>query len=427
MGFTSTKAFFARYWKRILIFFSVFGPATITAFADNDASGVATYSIAGAKLGYPILFLLPYITILLGLTQEMGIRLAVVTRKGLGDLIRERWGVRVSLIVFAGLLIANLATVITEMAAIKVVGAKLGIPEIPMILAIILITVLFVTRGKYKHTQIIMLFACVFFLVYIFAAFKVKPDWQLALTNLIWPHGVDFSAGYWRSYLIIGMGVLGTTITPWGQFFISSFSYDKKIDPGKVKYSQFESYWGAFLTDFFSFFMIVATAATLFYANIPLQSVDDAAMALQPFAGELAGTLFAIGILNAGFMGLVIVSLSTAYAFSEFFGTSGSLDTDFKTSKMFYMIFIGQLVIAGLVALIPTINVFSLAVATQALNAMILPLVFFFLIKLTSDAKLMKGQQNKPLQRNFTIICTVIILAASVGTLVLTFFPNILS
>jgi Mn2+/Fe2+ NRAMP family transporter len=425
MRSTSIKIFFAKYWKILLVFFSVFGPATITAFADNDASGVATYSIAGAKLGYPILFLLPYITILLGITQEMGIRLAVVTRKGLGDLIRERWGVRISLIVFTGLLVANLATVTTEFAAIKVVGAQLGIPAVPIILGFILVAVLFVTRGKYKHTQIIMLFACLFFLVYIFAAIKVKPDWQLALTNLIWPHGVDFTPAYWRNYLIIGMGVLGTTITPWGQFFISSFSFDKKIDAEKVKYSQFESYWGAFLTDFFSFFMIVATAATLFYANIPLTSVEDAAMAIKPFAGELAGTLFALGIMNAGFMGLVIVSLSTAYAFSEFFGTSGSLDYDFKTSKMFYLIFIGQLIIAGSVALIPSVNLFSLAVATQALNAMILPLVFYFLIRITSDPKVMRGQQNKPLQRNFTIVCTVLILIASVGTLVLTFFPII--
>jgi Mn2+/Fe2+ NRAMP family transporter len=425
MNTAAIKAFFARYWAMILIFLTVFGPATITALADDDASGVATYSIAGAKLGYPILFLLPYITILLAVTQEMGIRLSVVTRKGLGDLIRERWGVRVSLIVFTGLVVANMGTIITEMAAMKTVSQMLGIPSVPMIIAIILVTVLFVTRGKYKHTQIIMLIACLFFFVYIFAAIKVKPDWGMALSNMIWPHGVEFTPDYWKNYLIIGMGVLGTTITPWGQFFISSFAYDKKIEPEKVKYSQYETYWGAFLTNFFEFFMIVATAATLYYNNIPITSGEQAAIAIKPFAGELAGTLFAVGILNAGFMGLVIVSLSTAYGFSEFFGTSGSLDYDFKTSKIFYMIFISQLVIAGLIALIPSINVFTLAVTTQALNAMILPLVFYYLIKLTNDAKIMKGKQNNPLQRNFTIICTVIILIASVGTLVLTFFPNI--
>ena len=189
MNTAAFKAFFARNWRLLVIFFSIFGPATITALADDDASGVATYSIAGAKLGYPILFLLPYITILLAVTQEMGIRLSVITRKGLGDLIRERWGVRISLIVFAGLVIANMGTIITEMAAIKTVSNMLGIPSIPMIIGIILVTVLFVTRGKYKHTQIIMLFACLFFLVYIFAAFKAQPDWGMAITNMIWPTG----------------------------------------------------------------------------------------------------------------------------------------------------------------------------------------------------------------------------------------------
>jgi Mn2+/Fe2+ NRAMP family transporter len=425
MNTAAFKAFFARNWRLLVVFFSIFGPATITALADDDASGVATYSIAGAKLGYPILFLLPYITILLAVTQEMGIRLSVITRKGLGDLIRERWGVRISLIVFAGLVIANMGTIITEMAAIKTVSNMLGIPSIPMIIGIILVTVLFVTRGKYKHTQIIMLFACLFFLVYIFAAFKAQPDWGMAITNMIWPHGVEFTPDYWKSYLIIGMGVLGTTITPWGQFFISSFAFDKKIEPDKVKFSQFETYWGAFLTNFFEFFMIVATAATLFYNNVTLTSGEQAAVAIKPFAGELAGTLFAVGILNAGFMGLVIVSLSTAYAFSEFFGTSGSLDYDFKTSRVFYMIFIGQLIAAGLIALIPAINLFTLAVTTQAINAMVLPLVFYFLLKLTNDKKLMKGKQNNRLQKNFTVVCTAIILLASAGTLALTFFPSL--
>lgn len=423
MNGVALKAYFAKYRILLVVFVSVFGPATITALADNDASGVATYSIGGARLGYPILFLLPYLTILLAVTQEMGIRLALVTRKGLGDLIRENWGVRVSMVVFAGLLLANMGTVIADMAAVKTMSQLLGIPSIPMILVVILLTTLFITRGKYSNTQVIMLISSLFFLVYVFAAVRVKPDWELALTNLIWPHGVDFTPAYWRNYLIIGMGVLGTTVTPWGQFFISSFSSDKKIEPEKVKYSQLETYWGAFLTNFFSFFMIVATAATLFYNNIPLETGEQAAVSIQPFAGKLAGTLFAVGILNAGFMGLVTVSLSTAYAFSEFFGTSGSLDYDFKSSKTFYTIFILQLIISGLVVVIPGISLFSMVIATQALNAMILPLVFYFLIKLTSDVKLMKGKQNSPLQRNFTIACSAIILIAGVGAIILTLFP----
>ena len=312
---------------------AVFGPATITALSDNDAGGVATYSIAGAKLGYPILFLLPTITILLALTQEMGMRMTLVTRRGLADLIRERHGVRVAMFMFGTLLIANLGTLITELSAVKTTSGMLHLPAIPMVLGFVIAAFLLITRGNYRATQSIMLIACLFFLTYVFAAFKAHPDWQLALTNLIWPHGVDFTPAYWHSYLIIGMGVLGTTITPWGQYFISSFSYDKKMQEGHIRFSQLETYWGAFLTDFFSFFMIVATAATLYVGGITLSSGEQAAQAIAPLAGKLASTLFAVGILNAGFMGLVIVSLSTAYAFAEFFGLSGSLDDSSRRAR----------------------------------------------------------------------------------------------
>jgi Mn2+/Fe2+ NRAMP family transporter len=408
--------------RRLIIFGSVFGPATITAMADNDASGVVTYSIAGARLGYPILFILGVITILLGVTQEMGMRLTLITRKGLGDLIREKFGVRMSLIIFACLFVANMGTIIVDLSAVKTTSAMFNLPAIPSVIFIIIVIFFFVTKGNYKLTQNIMLLSCFFYMAYIISAFKAKPDWSLALSNIIYPHGVTFTKEYMRSYLLIGMGVLGTTITPWGQFFISSFAKDKKIESGKILYSQLETYWGAFLTDFFSFFMIVATAATLYINNIPLISGEQAALAIKPFAGELAGTLFAIGILNAGFMGIVIVSLSTAYAFSEFFGLSGGLNTTFRQSNTFYTLFLAQLIIASLVILIPGVSLFNLAVAMQTINAMALPLVFYFLIKLTSNEKLMGKYVNNRFQKYFAIILTVVIVVASIFTMVATIF-----
>jgi Mn2+/Fe2+ NRAMP family transporter len=415
---------FARVFARIGIFLSVFGPATITAMADNDAAGVATYSLAGARLGYPILFLLIVVTILLAITQEMGMRLTVITHKGLADLIREKFGVRVSIFVFASLFIANMGTIIVDMSAIKTTSTLLNIPVVPSIILLLIIIYLFVTKGNYKLTQNVMLLSCLFYLLYIFSAFKANPDWGLALSNLAFPHGVDFNAAYMKDYLIIGMGVLGTTITPWGQFFISSFAYDKKIESENIRYSQAETYWGAFLTDFFSFFMIVATAATLYVHKIVLQSGEQAALAIKPFAGELAGIFFAIGILNAGFMGIVIISLSTAYAFSEFFGLSGSLDFSLEQSKSFYYLFIGQLLIAALAIMLPFVSLFKLAIAAQTLNAMILPLVFFYLIRLTSDKKIMKEHVNTRFQRNFAIIATTIIVIASITTLVTLFIKS---
>jgi Mn2+/Fe2+ NRAMP family transporter len=409
------------FWKRILIFLSIFGPATITAVADNDAGGVATYSLAGAKLGYPILFPLIIITVLLGVTQEMGMRLAVVARKGLADLIREKFGVRAALFMFGALLIANIGTLITEISAIKTTSTMLRIPPIPFVLAIVVVSFFFVTKGNYKLTQGIMLVASLFYVVYIVSAVKARPDWGLALGNLFYPHGVEMTSVYMRDFLLIGMGVLGTTITPWGQFFISSFAFDKKIDKGKIFYAQMETYWGAFLTDFFSFFMITATAATLFVYGIPLVSGEQAALAIQPFAGHLAGTLFAIGILNAGFMGLVIVSLSTAYAFAEFFGLSGSLDDTYQKSKTFYILFMVQLVVATVVALFVPLSLFKVAVITQTVNAVVLPPVFYYLIKLTNDRKLMGNYANNRFQNIFSISCTVIIILASVFTVVTIF------
>jgi len=218
------------------------------------------------------------------------------------------------------------------------------------------------------------------------------------------------------------MGVLGTTITPWGQFFISSFAYDKKIEKGKVGLSQLETYWGAFLTDFFSFFMIVATAATLFVNHIVLDSGERAALAIAPFAGAIASKLFAVGILNAGFMGLVIVSLSTAYAFAEFFGLSGSLDDSFKKSKTFYILYIAQLLAATLFVLISNVTLFQVALVTQIINAIALPLVFYFLINLTSDRSLMGEFVNNGFQKNFAIVSSVAIVLASVFTIAAVFF-----
>ena len=414
----SERRVLTRMWKRVLIFLSVFGPATITAVADNDAGGVATYSIAGATLGYPILFPLILMTVLLGVTQEMGMRLTVITRKGLADLIRERHGVRAAVLMFGALLIANLGTLVTELAAVKTTSKLLNLPAIPVVLVIVVISFFFIARGSYKSTQTIMLVVSLFYVAYIISAIKAQPDWGLAVSNLFYPHGVTFDAPYLRDYLIIGMGVLGTTITPWGQFFISSFAYDKKIEAGKVNYSQLETYWGAFLTDFFTFFMIVATAATLFVHGIPLVSGEQAVLAIRPFAGDLAGILFAVGILNAGFMGLVIVSLCTAYAFAEFFGLSGSLDDTFAQSRFFYILFSLQLVIATVIILFPAVSLFQVAVVTQIVNAVMLPPVLYFVIKFSSDKDLMGDFANTRLQRYFATACTVLIVLAAAFMLV---------
>ena len=404
---------FNRIKGRLLIFLAVFGPATITAMADDDAAGVATYSLAGAKFGYSILFVLLIVTLLLAITQEMGVRIATVTGKGLGDLIRERFGIKVSLAVFAGLMIANFGTIIADMSAIKATSLMFGLSPLPVITGIIIISFLFVFKGSYKTNQNIFLISTLFYIAYIISAFKAKPDWNLALTSLIIPKGNVLS----KEFIFASIAILGTTITPWGQFFVNSFVIDKKLGLDKLKYVQFETFFGAFLTNFFSFFMIVATASTLFINNIPLISGEQAALSIKPFAGELAGTLFAFGMMNAGFMGIVIVSLTTAYAFAEFFGVEGSLNSTFEQGKTFYFLFLFQLIIAGIIVMIPAVSLFKIVFYTQAINGAIMPFVFFFLLKITNNPSLMGKHTNGKLYNYFVIISSVVIVVASVFTI----------
>lgn len=406
------KDFFAKNKVRLLIFLSVFGPATITAISDNDAAGVATYSLAGAKFGYSILFILLIVTILLAVTQEMGVRIAMITGKGLGDLIRERYGIRISVLVFSCLFIANICTVIANFSALKAITAMFNIPALPVLFFFILLIILLVAKGSYKTNQKIFLLGTVLYFSYVISAFKASPDMALALKSLVIPTGIKFT----KEFILASIAVLGTTITPWGQFFVNSFVIDKKLTSERVKYVQLETFFGAFLTDFFSFFMIVATAATLFVNGIPLLSGEQAALAIRPFAGNLAGILFAFGLVNAALMGIIIISLSTAYAFAEFFGVKGSLDAPFNKGKAFYGIFIFQVILAALVVALPSISLFKIVFITQSINGFLLPFIFYFLLKITNNKELMGNYTNKPVYNYFVVISSIIIILAAIFT-----------
>src|SRR3990167_2548298 len=380
----------SKYKLRILLFLGVFGPATITAISDNDAAGVATYSLAGAQFGYSILIILIPITLLLAVTQEMGVRIAVVTGKGLGDLIRERYGAVISILIFSILLIANLGTVIANFSALKATATMFHIPPLFLILGVVFFSFLFITKGSYKTNQRLFLFGIIFYFAYLFSAFNSQPDWGKATLNLFVPLDVKLS----KEFIFAAIAVLGTTITPWGQFFVQSFIIDKHLQPDKLKFSQLETYFGAFLTDFFTFFMIVATASTLFVHKISLISGEEAALAIRPFAGELASILFGLGLLNAAIMGIIIISLTTSYAFSEFFGFSGSLDDPYERGRFFYTLFLLQLIVAALFVIFPFISLFKIVFFTQSLNAVLLPIIFYFLLKITNNKDLMGSYTN---------------------------------
>jgi NRAMP (natural resistance-associated macrophage protein)-like metal ion transporter len=400
--------------RRLLIFLVVLGPGIITAMADNDAGGVATYSIVGAKFGYSMLFLLLLITILLAITQEIGVRIAMVTAKGLGDLIREYYGIRISLFIFLLLFIANLGSTIANFAGLTAGFSLFHIPKIPFLIFFTILMILFVTKGNYRTNQRIFLGSAFLYIVYIFSAILAHPNWAEAIKNLLLPVGIQFHS----DYIFTAIALLGTTITPWGQFFVHSYVIDKKLPINKLKYEQAEVFFGAFLTDFFSFFMIVAVAATLFTRGIMINNAAEAALAIKPFAGEFASALFAFGLINASYMGAVIIPLTTAYAFAEFFGVGGSLDAPLEKNKTFYFIFIFQILIAFLFVLIPQISLFNIVLYTQGLNGVLLPIVFYFLLKFANNKKIMNNYSNNKFNNVFAVVSSIVIFLASLYVII---------
>lgn len=397
--------------KRIILFLSVLGPSVITTMAGNDGAGVITYSFAGAQLGYAALFTLPILTILYGVTQEMGSRIAIVTGKGLGDVIREKFGVRVAMFIFIAILVANFGNIITDVAALKTGSEMLGIPSFPFIVISIAFCFILVTYTKYEKSQKVFLTGMILYFAYVISAIMGKPHWVEPVKSLFVPTKELFT----KNYLITSIAVLGTTITPWGQFFVQSYMKDKNVPVRKLGYAKLEAFIGAFASNFFTFFIIVATAATLFVHKIPLDSGDRAAMAIKPFAGEFASTLFALGLINAAIIGIIIVSLTSSYAFSEFFGFTGSLDDPYKKGKTFYLNYLMNMILATILVITPWFPLFTIVIYTQALNGILLPLFFFYLLKIVNDRVLMGKYVNGKLYNIFSIASTVFIIIAALA------------
>lgn len=395
---------------KLLIIMAVVGPGLITAFADNDAGGVATYSVAASKFGYAMLTTIIPITVVLMITQEIGSRLAVVTGKGLGDLIREKFGIRVSVLIFTLLFIVNFGVIIQDVGGLRD-GLSLFNLNLWIFLPVVIgFLFLFITKASYAKVEKFFLFLIVFYIAYFISAILAKPDWGLVAKSLVFPQEkVSFG------YLYTSIAVLGTTVTAWGQFFINSYVKDKKLTVDRIRYNQAEIYFGAFLTDIISLFMMVAVAATIFANKVQINGAADAALAIRPFAGELAGILFGGGLIIAGFIGAAIVPLATAYAFSEFFGYEGSLDVNFSKSQLFYGFFIVQVLLGVAVVSIPNFSLFKITLYADFLNGIFLPIIFFFLYKFANDRELMGKYKNSTLQNILLIFCGV---AITVGSLV---------
>ncbi|MFA5996078.1 MAG: divalent metal cation transporter [Patescibacteria group bacterium] len=407
------------FWPRVIFFLGIIGPGIIAANADNDAGGISTLSIVGAHFGTNMLWVLFLITFSLAITQEMGVRIGLVTRQGLGGVIREQFGVRWTVFAMVTMLVANLGTVTAEFAGIAAsfeiinVQKYLSVP----IAAIVIWFILF--KGSFKTTQKIFLIFSMFYIVYIINGFFVQPDFGAAVQSLFIPH-MEWS----NNFLLTMIALIGTTITPWGQFFIQSYVVDKRLDVKHYRAEKLEVYIGAFITNIVSFFIIISTAATLYKHGIDIHDAKDAALALRPLVGDFAQWLFAFGLFSASMLGAFILPVTTAYAICEAFGWEYGFNTHWKDGQAFYTIILISLIIPALLVLIPNMPLVKVMLLSQDMNGILLPIILIFVMKIINNPQVMGKHVNKPVGNVIAWATIIGLIVATIVLLVSSIFGN---
>jgi Mn2+/Fe2+ NRAMP family transporter len=385
---------FFRSWKfRILLFFAVVGPGFITANVDNDAGGILTYSQAGAQYGYSLLWTMIPITIALIVIQEMCARMGAVTGKGLSDLIREEFGLRVTFLMMLGILITNFGNVITEFIGIAGSMGLFGIPKYVSVPICALIVWLIAVKGQYKSVEKVFLAASFFYVTYIIAGVLSKPAWIESLEATIKPPALSNFSG---SYLYVLIGVVGTTIAPWMQFYLQSSIVEKGVTRRQYSTSRLDVIVGCLFTDVVAWFIIVACAATLYVHGVrDIRDAADAALALHPLAGDWAYILFAVGLFNASLFAASILPLSTAYTVCEGLGFESGVERKFSEAPAFYWLYTILIIAGASVVLIPGLPLIKIAVLTQVVNGAVLPFVLIFMVLLINKKELMGEFVNR--------------------------------
>jgi NRAMP (natural resistance-associated macrophage protein)-like metal ion transporter len=405
---------FLRSWKfRLLLFFAIVGPGFITANVDNDSGGIFTYSAAGAQFGYTLLWTMIPITIALIVVQEMCARMGAVTGKGLSDLIREEFGLRITFLMMLGILITNFGNVVTEFIGIVGSMGLFGVSKYISVPICAVIVWLIAVKGQYKSVEKVFLAASFFYFTYIFAGVLAKPAWIEAMKATIKPPPL---ADLRQSpYLYMVIGVVGTTIAPWMQFYLQSSIVEKGVTRRQYKTSRLDVIVGCIFTDVVAWFIIVACAATLYVHGIrDIRDAADAAQALRPLAGDWAYILFALGLFNASLFAASILPLSTAYTVCEGLGFESGVERKFSAAPAFYWLYTALIVAGGAVVLIPGLPLIKIAVFSQVVNGAVLPFVLIFMLLLINKKELMGEFVNK---RTFNIIAwatTVIMIGLTV-------------
>jgi Mn2+/Fe2+ NRAMP family transporter len=405
----SLKKLRGRRPTRLLLLLGVLGPGLISAAAGDDAGGIATYSQAGASFGYSLLWMIVVITISLGVVQEMCARMGAITGKGLADLIREEFGVRWTAFAMLCLLIANGSTVVTEFLGIKASiqvltgdeGTWLVYLGVPLVAVLVWWLVI---KGSYRRVEKVFLLMALALLSYVPAAFLAKPNWGDVLHQTIIP---SFSLA--GAYIATFVATIGTTVTPYMQVYVQSAVADKGISPKDYAYEVVDVYSSSIFGNVVSFFIIVATGATLFMSHITINGADDAARALEPFAGPYAKYLFAVGLFGASMLAAAVLPLSTSYAICEAFGFERGVSRSFREAPVFQTIFTGLIIIAVIIALIPGLPIISILVNLQILNAILLPVLLIFILRLVNNRRLMGRYTNRRVYNAIAWVTTVAI------------------
>lgn len=361
------------------------GPGLLAGLSDDDPAGITTYSILGAKYGYELLWVLLLSTAALIVFHELGVRLGIVTGKGLLTLVRERYGPRATAVVIVALVVANTGTLCAEFAgvaaAMELLGGMSRYLSVP--LAAIGVSAL-VLRENFRHVEHFLLALSSVFVAYVVAGFLAHPDWGATAQGLVVP-----DIPLTRDAVLVAVATVGTTLAPWGLAFIQSYAVDKRLRVEDLRFERIDVVVGALLTGVIGLFVVVACAATLHPAGIEIEDASDAARALEPLAGGAAATLFGLGFLGAALLAAAIVPLSTAYSISEALGRRADLDDSFTEARAFYLSFGVVVLIAAAIVLIPGAPLIELLFLTQALNAALLLVILPFVRSLAADSALM--------------------------------------
>jgi NRAMP (natural resistance-associated macrophage protein)-like metal ion transporter len=413
----------ARIWERIRgrvrrfaltlpIMLAILGPGIITGNVDNDAGGITTYSVIGARFGYSMLWMLLLITFTLAMIQEMSARMGVVTGKGLADLIRERFGIRVTMVVMLLLVFTNLANTMGEFAGVAGASSILGLNRFIAIPMVAFFVWLLVVKGSYRAVEKVLLVFCILFLTYVISAFMAHPNWGNVAKSTIVP---SFQMN--PEFISLFIATIGTTIAPWMQFYQQSSVAEKAIDLKQYRYEVLDTYIGSFLTNFVSFFIVVACASTLFVAGVRVNTAAEAAGALAPLAGKYASILFAVGLINASIMAAGVLPLSTAYSVAEAFGWESGVGKSFREAPLFYGLYTALIVLgAGTIMFVPESRLIGIMLFSQAANGVLLPLILILMLKLINDKSLM-GEYVNSRGKNVAVWAQAIVMIILAVTL----------